>query len=142
MGPRIYTPREVNALIPKMMRIFGEIDRIRERIRLIKKRMDVLEMIWGEEINSEGNTDRREYLHFQADLDAAGKEFEVQSRKIVDMEGIPKSVDHGIVDFYGVMEGRLVFLCWKRGEDRLAYYHHLDEGYEGRKSIPQEDLTK
>jgi hypothetical protein len=142
MGPRIYTPREVSAIIPDLNRVFEDIDKVRDRIRQNKKRMDVLEMIWGDEIHQEGNTDRREYIHFQNDLEDAGKDFEALTRKIVEMEGIPKSVDHGIVDFYGVIDSRLVFLCWKRGEERLTHYHHLDEGFEGRKPVPQEELTK
>lgn len=142
MGPKVYTPREVNSLIPRLLEIFAGIDQVRQKIRQIKKRLDVLEMIWGDEINKEGNTDRREYLHFQDELENAGKEYEDLGKKIAEMEGILKSVDHGIVDFYGIMEGRLVFLCWKRGEDRLTQYHHLDEGFECRKSIPLEELSK
>jgi len=41
----------------------------------------------------------------------------------------------GLVDFYGRVDGKLVWLCWKYGEDEVAFYHALDEGFSGRKPI-------
>jgi hypothetical protein len=45
----------------------------------------------------------------------------------------------GLIDFPGEMEGRRVCLCWKKGEDRVAWWHELDAGFAGRRPIlPQE----
>ena len=41
----------------------------------------------------------------------------------------------GLVDFYGHVEGKTVWLCWKYGEDDIAHYHALDEGFANRKPI-------
>ena len=46
-----------------------------------------------------------------------------------------KGFEDGLVDFYGYQEGRLVFLCWRLGEDQVAHWHDLDEGFAGRKRI-------
>ena len=46
-----------------------------------------------------------------------------------------KGFEDGLVDFYGYQEGRLVFLCWRLGEDQVAHWHDLDEGFAGRKPI-------
>jgi len=50
MGPRIYTPREASALVPKLSRTFEDIDQIKTRLKTIKGKVDVLEMIWGDEV--------------------------------------------------------------------------------------------
>jgi hypothetical protein len=42
------------------------------------------------------------------------------------------------VDFYGLQEGRLVFLCWRLGEDRVTHWHELDAGFAGRQEITPE----
>lgn len=142
MGPRIFTPREAGALVPELERIFYEFDLIREKIRLFKGKRDLLEMIWGEELRAESNPDHREFMHYSAEIEKAGKDFDSLNGKVADLEVVGKSVEQGIVDFYGVIEKRLVFLCWKRGEKGVSFYHHLDEGFQGRKPIPPEELTR
>ena len=44
----------------------------------------------------------------------------------------------GLVDFPGVIDDREVFLCWKSDEDDIRFYHDMQEGYAGRKPIPEE----
>ena len=44
----------------------------------------------------------------------------------------------GLVDFPGLIDGREVFFCWKSDEEDIGFYHELDEGFSGRKSIPLE----
>jgi len=49
--------------------------------------------------------------------------------------GVIKDPQTGLVDFYGRIEGRLVWLCWRYGEDSLGYFHELESGYAGRKPL-------
>lgn len=44
----------------------------------------------------------------------------------------------GLVDFPAIIEGREVFLCWRSDENELKYYHEMEEGFTGRKLIPEE----
>ena len=142
MGPRIYTPREASALIPKLDRIFKDLDAIRDRLKSIKAKTDVLEMIWGEEVRTETNPDHREYAHYIEEVAQAKKDFAAASVRVQELEGDVKSIEQGLVDFYGVIEGRLVFLCWKRGEKAIEHYHHLEDGFQGRQPIPAEELAR
>ncbi len=142
MGPRIYTAREANALVPQLNRIFDDLERVRGRLKQIKGKMDVLEMIWGEEIQAETCPDHREHSHYIEEVEEAKKSFDATARKIQDLEGVVKSIESGLVDFYGVIESRLIFLCWKRGETTIEYYHHLEEGFQGRQAIPSEELAR
>ena len=41
----------------------------------------------------------------------------------------------GLVDFPGLVEGRRVFLCWRLGEDQVAWYHEERSGFSGRKAL-------
>lgn len=43
----------------------------------------------------------------------------------------------GLVDFPAMIDGKEVYLCWKSDEDDIAYYHHSEEGFAGRKPIPK-----
>ena len=104
--------------------------------------MDVLEMIWGEELQAETNPDHKEYGHYLESVDQAKKDFDVATHAFVDLEIVVKSIDQGLIDFYGVIDSRLVFLCWKRGEKGVEYYHHLEDGFPGRQPIPAEELAR
>jgi len=46
-----------------------------------------------------------------------------------------KGFEEGLVDFYGMHEGRLVYLCWQRGESAVGHWHELDTGFAGRQPI-------
>lgn len=46
-----------------------------------------------------------------------------------------KGFDEGLVDFYGTHEGRLVCLCWRRGEAAVTHWHELETGFQGRQEI-------
>ncbi|HLB39278.1 MAG TPA: DUF2203 domain-containing protein [Actinomycetota bacterium] len=39
----------------------------------------------------------------------------------------------GLVDFPAVRHGEPVFLCWRLGEEDVAYYHGEHTGFSGRK---------
>jgi hypothetical protein len=49
-----------------------------------------------------------------------------------------KDLDRGLVDFPAQHPetGDLVLLCWHLGEERVGFWHGLDEGFAGRKPLP------
>ncbi len=46
-----------------------------------------------------------------------------------------KDLDIGLLDFPCVVEGKVVLLCWKLGEDAITHWHGTDEGFASRKPI-------
>ena len=46
-----------------------------------------------------------------------------------------KDLDVGLLDFPWLREDEVVLLCWRLGEDEVAYWHGMDEGYAGRKPL-------
>ena len=51
------------------------------------------------------------------------------------LEEVLKHPVEGLVDFYSYRDGELVELCWKLGEDRVAHWHRIGEGFPGRKPL-------
>jgi hypothetical protein len=49
---------------------------------------------------------------------------------------VVKDLDRGLVDFPALRNGEEVLLCWQVGEDEVAFWHGLDEGFAGRKALP------
>ena len=48
-----------------------------------------------------------------------------------------KDLDIGLLDFPCEVEGRIVLLCWKMGEQSITHWHGTDEGFAGRKPIDE-----
>lgn len=46
-----------------------------------------------------------------------------------------KDIDIGLLDFPCNVEGEIILLCWKMGEDKITHWHGLEEGFQGRKPI-------
>ena|SRR5579884_911624 len=46
-----------------------------------------------------------------------------------------KDLDMGLIDFPTLLRGEEVYLCWKLGEDSIRFWHHVADGYRGRKPI-------
>jgi len=46
-----------------------------------------------------------------------------------------KDLDSGLLDFPSERDGDDVLLCWRVGEDSVAYWHGLEDGFAGRKPI-------
>jgi hypothetical protein len=48
---------------------------------------------------------------------------------------ILRDPDTGLVDFPSRREGRVVYLCWRDDEDRVAFWHEVNTGFSGRKPL-------
>ena len=54
----------------------------------------------------------------------------------IDATGVQvKDLDIGLLDFPCEVEGRIVLLCWKLGEQGITHWHTPSEGFAGRKPI-------
>jgi hypothetical protein len=63
-------------------------------------------------------------------------------RDIQTLGAVVKDTSLGLLDFYGRFEGRLVWLCWRYGENKLGYYHELDTGFSGRRALGMETRNR
>ncbi len=48
---------------------------------------------------------------------------------------VVKDLEMGLVDFPAFRNGQEVYLCYRLGEERIAFWHGLDEGYAARKPL-------
>ena len=48
----------------------------------------------------------------------------------------------GLVDFPAIIAGKEVLLCWRSDEPEVRFYHTQEDGYTGRRPIPEELLVE
>ena len=46
-----------------------------------------------------------------------------------------KGIDEGLIDFPSRREDRIVYLCWKLGEDSITWWHEIDTGFPSRQPL-------
>jgi len=46
-----------------------------------------------------------------------------------------KDLDIGLLDFPCAVDDEIVLLCWKYGEEKIEFWHGMEEGFRGRKPI-------
>jgi hypothetical protein len=83
-----------------------------------------------------GNVEPSELQDVQERLDEEVAGIARCVARIHELGALVKDLDDGLVDFPAEREGEDVLLCWRLGEDEIAFWHGLDEGFSGRKPLP------
>jgi hypothetical protein len=133
MAPRYFTPSEANELLAEVRPLAESLVEHRGRMRTAaERRARLTARIAG----NGGDLDPQE----PAELD---EQFERESQAVARAaDGLQrlgvlvKDLDRGLVDFPALHEGEEVLLCWQVGEDEIAHWHGVDEGFAGRKPLP------
>lgn len=130
--PRYFTVAEAEALLPDLQPLL-------ERLRELHRQLGAIEQ-------------ERLAAHWQARHngpvrpDGPGASSAAEHEQVVDemnrllhrvhaLGAEVKDLELGLVDFPHVREGRVVYLCWKLGEPRVAWWHELEAGYAGRQPL-------
>jgi hypothetical protein len=51
-----------------------------------------------------------------------------------------KDLDIGLLDFPCAVGDEIVLLCWKYGEEKIEFWHGMEEGFKGRKPLDERIL--
>jgi hypothetical protein len=130
-----YSPRDVDQLIPRLEKIFKHIDACKQRAHELAETVNAMPDVSPAEIAEKELTRAR--IHFL--LDAVQDDVE----QILRLGGVTKDLDAGLVDFPSQVGGQEVWLCWKRGETKIRFWHALNEGFSQRQTLerPQPRTT-
>ncbi len=89
-------------------------------------------------VEAVGRLRRAEKARSEIDRRAAVEALERIGRELESVGVQVKDPAIGLIDFPGEIDGRRVLLCWKKGEERVAWWHDPDAGIAGRRPIPPE----
>ena len=131
-APRLFTVREAEATLPLVSRVVGDLLAAYPRWRELVAQYEVLAAPRTAEQG--GSLEVRELR------EAAAREAQRIHDFLVELEGVGcvfKGFDAGLVDFYALREDRLVFLCWRQGEEQITHWHEVDAGYAGRQPLDE-----
>jgi hypothetical protein len=132
--PRLFSIAEVNALIPSLSALVAE--QLREQSE-IEQGLGELTRLSGRapKTLAASPEDSSEVGRLKRGLRERVRRYEAGWEEVQRLGGVVKDPRIGLVDFYGRIEGRMVWLCWRYGEESIGYYHDLDAGFSGRRAL-------
>lgn len=122
---RYFTVEQANAIVKAIRPLIEEILAIRQDL------VERQEQLWKVVEQALGNGGSR--MASQLVL-----EFERLQRIVEDIQAtgaLIKDVNVGLVDFPAWRDGREVYLCWKYGEEEIAFWHEIEDGFAGRQPL-------
>lgn len=130
---RLYSPAEADALVPHLEAAFLAIARHRGELNALMQELETHGVDLGEEVSPEqlarpevnGLVTRAlaEHGAIRSSLDA------------LEHLGVEVKAIDGLCDVRSRHEGRIVYLCWRRGEPGFHHWHELDTGFAGRQRM-------
>jgi len=129
---KLFTIEQANAMLPLVKAITGDLANLAGEVMERRHRLAVLTA--GREFKA-GDPYAEELAQIEAELE---KDIVRIQEYIAELRALgvePKGAMEGLVDFPSLLDGRIVYLCWRLGEPEVLHWHDLEAGFAGRQSL-------
>src|SRR3989338_43850 len=124
---KVFTLEEANELLSLLSELVVKLQEKRDQIAEVEVQIDTHELVSGRPANSPDP----EFEKWMAKHRGLVDQFYEVVDEIHSYGCFLKDVDLGLIDFYGVIEERIVCLCWRFGEEKVCFWHEVQDGYAG-----------
>ena len=130
---RHFTPEEANAELEHVRPLVEQLVACRQEHSLALERQEELERkIRG----NGGGIPPAELAAATAEVDGVTRSMTRLVDEIASHGAQVKDLDTGLIDFPALRHGETVLLCWQLGEDEIAWWHGVEDGFAGRRPLP------
>jgi hypothetical protein len=130
---RVFTVAEANAMLPLVQAITRDLVRLSREV--VERHQRVEHLKAGRNITS-GDPYDEELAQIDEELTKDRERLHEYVQELRQLGVEPKSGIDGIVDFPAMLDGELVYLCWKYGEPEITSWHSIDGGFAARQPLP------
>ena len=130
---RHFTPAEANAALAEVRPLVERlVSRRSAHVEALTRQEELEAKIRG----NGGGIPPAEIADATAAADALARELTQLVDEIAEHGAQVKDIDEGLIDFPALREGETVLLCWRLGEDAIAWWHRIEDGFAGRRPLP------
>jgi hypothetical protein len=104
---------------------------MREILEIRQAILDVQPEIWQVVERAVGNGSNKKISEVSFEF----QRLDTLVREIMATGAILRDINSGLVDFPALKEGRKIYLCWRYGEGKIAYWHETNVGFSGRRYL-------
>lgn len=130
---KFFSITQANKALVLVRPIVSDIQKKWEEVKKIKEECDAIVL---NHLGSESLLTQKEDR-----LDKLLEEIETHILELQNVGAEFKGFDEGLIDFPAKIDTRMIYLCWKMGEESVSCWHEIFEGNDGRKEI-SEDLCE
>lgn len=129
---KVFTVDQANACLPLVRAITA--DMVRLSRDLIDRGRHLQQLTEGRQ-REEGDLYGDELAQIEEELAKDGQRLKEYINELLELGVEPKSAPEGLVDFPALLDGRLVYLCWRFDEPEVLFWHELGAGFAGRQPL-------
>mgnify|MGYP001560278517 CR=1 FL=1 len=123
MNKKYFTPQEVNKRLPLVKQIVGD----------ILVRAGQLKSVMA---GANASSPKGAHEKILAQMNGLIDELESLGCSYKDW-----NFEKGLVDFPAIIDGQEVLLCWHSDEPDVRWYHGVEDGFAGRRAVPEHLLN-
>lgn len=131
---KVFTIKEANETLPRIIPVLEKIRATRDSILKLEVEIDTLELITEKKKTAVPPAVNQKVEEYNQTVNA----FYALIDELQGIGCLMKDVDMGLVDFYSLYKGKIVYLCWKLGEPEIGHWHEIGGGYGTREPIEQQ----
>ena len=136
--PRYFSHEQATRLLPEVERLL----RLAIHARMVYEEADQAITTLQQRVQAMGGivVDVSKTRLLQQSREEGAKHLKEAIEAITELGVQVKDLESGLVDFPTTYHDEEVLLCWRSDEDDIRFYHGIEEGFAGRKQIPEEYL--
>lgn len=138
---KYYTVDEANRTLPLVRSIVNDIVELYRDVHERRERLARVRQLPGSSSRDDESVYSEELQQMEQEIDRDIERLKEFAHELENLGVELKDPIVGLIDFYGKMDGRDVYLCWKLDEDEVAHWHELDAGFAGRQSLLEDSIT-
>src|SRR2546421_1655184 len=129
---KLFTLQQANATLPLVQAIVTDLARL---ARDVEERRQRLALLMAGRQGKGHDVYRDELEQMEDELEKDHDQLREYVRELQELGVELKDPIVGLLDFPCLMDGRVVYLCWKLGEPRIEYWHEIEAGFAGRQPL-------
>jgi hypothetical protein len=134
VAPSHFTPEQANAALAEVRPLAERMVAHRAQVgELLGRRAGLTATIAG----NGGDLDPGELARVEAEIADEAKEVARCVNEIHGLGAQVKDADEGLIDFPALRGAEEILLCWKLGEEEIAFWHDLEQGFAGRRPLDE-----
>jgi hypothetical protein len=134
VAPAHFTPEQANEALSEVRPLVERMVAHRIKVgELLGRRAGLATTISG----NGGDLDPGELAHVEAEIAEQAKGVARCVNEIHGLGAQVKDADEGLIDFPALRGGEEILLCWRLGEDEIAFWHDLEQGFAGRRPLDE-----
>ncbi|MFO0746744.1 MAG: DUF2203 domain-containing protein [Myxococcota bacterium] len=130
---RLYAPDEADQLVPHLERVFAAIGEHQGIMRGIVERLAAFGVDLGKAMPAAAQASAE--VTTLIDQALTQHRFIVEQMQSLAELGVEVKALDGLCDVRSEHDGRIVYLCWRRGEPAFGHWHEIEAGFAGRQPI-------